>query len=177
MTRSLMLIILPIFFISHSHGSLHFIKSEAEYTSARIKHFPALFIFKAEWCPICTTIDRALTKISMLPEFQNIFFAIVDVEEIPFVREYEDIPGVPAFLFIKNQREVKREVGISKINTFIPSLKKKIAHLLLVDETHSLQAIETQVLAAYSRPSFFNYVTFFMSQPFEIDSDLRWIHL
>jgi len=73
--------------------------------------------FSAKWCGPCRMIAPYYAELSDKPEYKDITFAKVDVDEVEEAAQAYTVEAMPTFLFIKNGKEVdglERLTGASK---------------------------------------------------------------
>ncbi len=64
----------------------------------------------ASWCPHCTKMRPIFEELEK--EFGDRFsFAAFDVDESPELAEQLNVMSLPTFIFIKDKKEVRREMG------------------------------------------------------------------
>lgn len=72
--------------------------------------------FYADWCGPCKNLGKFLEKIKDQPEFKDIVFCKVDVDNSEFEQtcvKYK-VSGIPHVVFFKNSKEVETVVGFSE---------------------------------------------------------------
>lgn len=72
--------------------------------------------FYADWCGPCKNLGKFLDKIKDQPEFKDIVFCKVDVDNSEFENtcmKYK-VSGIPHVVFFKNSKEVETVVGFSE---------------------------------------------------------------
>jgi len=73
--------------------------------------------FSAKWCGPCRMIAPYYAELSEKPEYQNVKFAKVDVDEVEEAAQAYTVEAMPTFIFLKNGKEVdgvERLTGASK---------------------------------------------------------------
>lgn len=72
--------------------------------------------FTAKWCGPCRMIAPYYTELSANPDFANVTFTKVDVDEVEATAAEYSVEAMPTFVFIKNGVELKeaRLTGASK---------------------------------------------------------------
>ena len=72
---------------------------------------PSLLKFGADFCQPCKVLSKALGKIE--PQYPNVNFIHVDVEESPELAQEFQIANIPVMIFINGDGEiVNRKVGL-----------------------------------------------------------------
>lgn len=79
---------------------------------------PTLVEFAAEWCSVCTGIQKPLEEVSSDPEFSHVSFVQVDVDKCDGLCKERGIVGVPTFVYIHEGKEKIKETGVQKIEDF-----------------------------------------------------------
>ena len=70
-------------------------------------------MFSASWCNPCKQAKPVFEKISQ--ETPDAYFQIVDIDENRAMAEDFNITGVPTFMLIEDNEEVKRLVGAANV--------------------------------------------------------------
>lgn len=68
-----------------------------------------IMYFTAQWCSPCMQTRPIVESLNKETENPKIF--IIDADEVPQMMKDFEINGVPTFIFIKNEKEVRRETG------------------------------------------------------------------
>ena len=84
----------------------------------------SLVKFAAIWCAPCKVLSKTLNKIE--PEFTNIKFQEVDVDDYPDLAKEYKIRSVPTVIVFKDGEEVARLVG----NVMVDALRKTLRDAL-----------------------------------------------
>lgn len=67
--------------------------------------------FSAEWCSPCKVLAKTLERVE--PNYPNVNFIHVDVEESPELAQEFQIQNIPVMIFMKGNGEiVNRKVGL-----------------------------------------------------------------
>ncbi|KAI3376332.1 hypothetical protein L3Q82_016814, partial [Scortum barcoo] len=70
--------------------------------------------FTASWCGPCKMIGPEFDRLSKLPEYANVVFLKVDVDDGSDVSEHCKINCMPTFQFYKNGEKVDEFSGANK---------------------------------------------------------------
>ena len=68
-----------------------------------------VYYFTASWCPPCKMIGPIFEK--MAPEFTNIQFLKIDVDEVPEAAQKYGVRSVPTFMFVKDGQPGGEVIG------------------------------------------------------------------
>lgn len=72
-----------------------------------------LFKFEASWCGPCKMMQPQLDKLSMDPDFSEVEFERVDVDEEPTFARLNEVMSVPTILLATNEGyELYRTTGV-----------------------------------------------------------------
>jgi thioredoxin 1 len=80
----------------------------------------SLVKFAATWCAPCKTVASTIQKVQ--PEFEDVRFQEIDVDDVPELAQGYKIKSVPTVILFKDGAEITRLVGSVKID----SLRKAI---------------------------------------------------
>jgi thioredoxin 1 len=80
----------------------------------------SLVKFAATWCAPCKTVASTIQKVQ--PEFEDVRFQEIDVDDVPELAKGYKIKSVPTVILFKDGAEITRLVGSVKID----SLRKAI---------------------------------------------------
>ncbi len=94
------------------------VTSEAEYKRLSNNGRPTVVKFSANWCGVCNGVAKQYDEISSEPEFKDITFARLDIDELPDLSEKRGVTGVPTFVFFANGREKRCDVGVKNMGAF-----------------------------------------------------------
>jgi len=72
-----------------------------------------IVMFSASWCQPCRQAKPVFEKISK--ETPDAYFQIVDIDENRAMAQDFGVTGVPTFMLIENEEEVKRLVGAQNV--------------------------------------------------------------
>jgi thioredoxin 1 len=70
-------------------------------------------MFSSSWCAPCKQAKPIFEKISQ--EIPDAYFQIVDIDENRAMAQDYNVTGVPTFMLIENEEEVKRLVGAQNV--------------------------------------------------------------
>ena len=71
----------------------------AEFESFKQTNDLVLIDFWAEWCGPCRTMGPIIDKLA--PDFENVKFVRVNVDEVPEVAELFEVRSIPTFYMVK----------------------------------------------------------------------------
>jgi thioredoxin 1 len=81
--------------------------------------------FSASWCGACKTMKPLFEHVAR--EYANFVFASVDVDAHADIAQKYNITGIPAFIFIKEGKEVGRAIGAMDEASFKQLIQKYIS--------------------------------------------------
>lgn len=84
----------------------------------------SLVKFAATWCAPCKTVASTIQKVQ--PEFENINFQEIDVDDVPSLAKDYKIRSVPTVILFKDGAEVTRMVGAMKIDALRKVLRDAV---------------------------------------------------
>jgi len=108
------------------NASVKDISSEQEYEQIVSQGNPTLVEFAANWCGVCNRVKGAFEEISNDNEFANVNFVRVDIDQAQELRKKNGIVGVPSFLFIQNNSQLKESVGVKNLKSFNEDLRNDL---------------------------------------------------
>ncbi len=83
--------------------------------------------FYAPWCHTCQQIQKPFEQLSGEPEFRDkVAFAQIDMEKHKQLSKKYAIVGVPTFVYFKQGKKVKQEMGIHNMAQFKDELRSTI---------------------------------------------------
>jgi thioredoxin 1 len=91
-------------------ASLITIKNVEDFFNVIQSNRPTLVIFSSEGCPACQLLKAPLQKVIDNPEFKDIAFIIVDVDQQKTLAQEYHIRSIPTLLFIQANMK-KNEIG------------------------------------------------------------------
>ncbi|OTA69090.1 putative thioredoxin G6G8.7 [Hypoxylon sp. EC38] len=103
--------------------TVHNIQTADEFKKAIKEHKVVLVDAFATWCGPCKAIAPILTKHSNDEQFKEIFFAKIDVDDLPELAQELGITAMPTFLLFKDGEQADKLVGANP-NTLVEILKK-----------------------------------------------------
>ena len=68
-----------------------------------------VYYFTASWCPPCKMIGPIFEK--MAPEFTNVQFLKIDVDEVPEAAQKYSVRSVPTFMFVNDGLRAGEVIG------------------------------------------------------------------
>ena len=80
-------------------------------SAATLKQGNVIVKFSAEWCGPCKTSKQPFTNLSNDPEFANVQFIHVDIDQGKAVTDEYGVQGIPTFVYIRDGKEVTRHSG------------------------------------------------------------------
>jgi thioredoxin 1 len=86
----------------------------------------SLVKFAATWCAPCKTVTSTIQKIQ--PEFENISFQEVDVDDIPSLAKDYKIRSVPTVIVFKDGEEYTRVLGALKVDALRKILREAVKY-------------------------------------------------
>lgn len=78
--------------------------------------------FWATWCGPCKAYEPIIDK--LVKEFDSVKFYSIDIDEAPELAEEFKIKSLPTVIFLKDQEEIDRVLGLSKIKPLRSKLKE-----------------------------------------------------
>ncbi|OTA93722.1 hypothetical protein M434DRAFT_395397 [Hypoxylon sp. CO27-5] len=103
--------------------TVHNIQTADEFKQAIKDHKVVLVDAFATWCGPCKAIAPILAKHSNDEQFKEIFFAKIDVDDLPELAQELGITAMPTFLLFKDGEQADKLVGANP-NTLVEILKK-----------------------------------------------------
>lgn len=70
--------------------------------------------FEASWCGPCKRLTPIVAKLA--EDFPQTKFLVVDVDAVPELKTIYNIKSVPTLVFLKDNTEVQRVIGMSLID-------------------------------------------------------------
>ncbi|OVA12019.1 Thioredoxin [Macleaya cordata] len=68
--------------------------------------------FTATWCGPCKFFEP--TMIELASKFPDVIFVKIDVDELPELANEFRVTAIPAFVLIKEGKEIDKVVGVNK---------------------------------------------------------------
>lgn len=87
----------------------------------------SMVFFHASWCSKCANQRNAVEAVSVLQEFNSIFFGEVEFDDHQDVVNQFNVQGFPTIVFYKNGQEMSRMTGE---NNTIEQISDKIRELM-----------------------------------------------
>lgn len=87
----------------------------------------SMVFFHASWCSKCANQRNAVEAVSVLQEFNSIFFGEVEFDDHQNVVNQFNVEGFPTIIFYKNGAEMSRMTGE---NNTIEQISDKIRELM-----------------------------------------------
>lgn len=84
----------------------------------------SLVKFAATWCAPCKTVASTIKKVQ--PEFENIRFQEVDVDDVPSLAKDYKIRSVPTVIVFKDGAEYTRVMGALKVDALRKILRDAV---------------------------------------------------
>ncbi|KAI0120374.1 thioredoxin-domain-containing protein [Hypoxylon sp. NC0597] len=105
--------------------TVHNIQTADEFKQAIKDHKVVLLDAFATWCGPCKAIAPILAKHSNDEQFKEIYFAKIDVDDLPELAQELGITAMPTFLLFKDgQAEPAEKLVGANPNTLVEILKK-----------------------------------------------------
>ncbi|KAI1809800.1 thioredoxin-like protein [Poronia punctata] len=96
--------------------TVHNIATEAEFDET-VKKYPVVLVDAfATWCGPCKAIAPLIVKMSEEERFKDVFFAKIDVDELPQLSQKLGITAMPTFVAFKDGKLVEEKVVGAKPN-------------------------------------------------------------
>lgn len=87
---------------------------------------PAVVKFGSDWCQPCKVMDKTLERLE--PNYPNVKFLHIDVEESPELTEMFHISNIPVTLFISAGGEnYERKVGLLPEKGIVAEIEKLLS--------------------------------------------------
>jgi thioredoxin 1 len=116
----------PIFFSIYSSARVVDVLNKNQFNEVIKKTGPTIVEFSASWCGVCQAVKRPFEQIALEPEFKNVTFARVDVDQHPNLSKENNIMGVPTFVYLENGNKVNQEIGVINTDSFDKSLRSNL---------------------------------------------------
>ncbi|KFA49125.1 hypothetical protein S40293_07082 [Stachybotrys chartarum IBT 40293] len=91
--------------------TVHNIQSYQDYKDTLSAHPNVLIDFYATWCGPCKVIAPLLVQHSNEETFKDVYFAKVDIEEVPDLATELGIRAMPTLVLFKNGEKLEETVG------------------------------------------------------------------
>lgn len=121
------LLLVSMLQICNTFGKTTEITSLAQLEDLKNKNPHLVLKFHATWCPACNDIKPLFDTVANKAEFDHILFADIDVDKNRDASSKYEVSSIPAFIYIKDQKEVDKEVGGRK--DFEVYISKKLTDL------------------------------------------------
>lgn len=95
-----------------AHAKVQHVNTTAEFDSILKNNNFVVAKFGAEWCGPCRAAKPKYERVS--DQFKDIIFIDIDVDKNEAIANRYDISGIPAFIYFKNGKEVRRHSGGSE---------------------------------------------------------------
>ena len=99
------------------------ISNEEEYAKALKSSDRLIVKFYADWCSVCSGIQKPFDEIASEPEFDHVNFVQVDVDKLDSVSKQNGIVGVPTFVYVENGAKKIEEIGVQNMPAFKENLR------------------------------------------------------
>jgi len=109
------------------------VNEEADYEEVLNGSQPVAVEFAATWCGVCNKVKATFEEVSEEPEFQNVAFVRVDIDNARELSKKNGIVGVPSFLYIKNGQQKHERVGVKGVNTFKEDFRNELRSVFSSD--------------------------------------------
>lgn len=139
------------------HASMISITSEEDFNKIVESNAPSVILYSAEWCGACTAIKEPLQKVVDNPEFQNITFAKVDIDQNPILARNQKLEdkGIPTLSFIQGKLQINETTGVpNNPEETISAEIRKAFHMNAPEGTESTEQTSTSSQDA-AQSSFF----------------------
>jgi thioredoxin 1 len=125
------------------------ITSEDEYKRLANNGRPTVVKFSANWCGVCNGVAKQYEEISSEPEFENITFARLDIDELPELSEKRGVTGVPTFVFFANGKEKRCDVGVKNMGAFKEHFRRCLRETFMTPEKSSKNVLNNDSAEAW----------------------------
>jgi thioredoxin 1 len=110
------------------------INTEESYNALLKEKKPALIQFSAEWCGVCQGVKKPFEEIAEEPEFKNITFARVNIDDLQEVSQQSGIMGIPTFIYTKDGKTSDKTVGVRSMLAFKDEMRDSIRKNFMTEE-------------------------------------------
>lgn len=142
--RNMMLITASIQAI---HASIISITSEEDFNKIVESNAPSVILFSADWCGACSALKEPFQEVVDNPEFQNITFAKVDIDQNPTLARKQKLEdkGIPTLSFIQGKLQINEMTGVpNKPQETISAEIRKAFHMQSPEGTESTEQAPTE---------------------------------
>mmetsp|Transcript_1483 Transcript_1483/g.1569 ORF Transcript_1483/g.1569 Transcript_1483/m.1569 type:complete len:107 (-) Transcript_1483:134-454(-) len=94
--------------------SFHEVKTKAELEPLLSQGKLVVIDFSATWCGPCRMIGPYFHDLANNPDFSNVIFVKVDVDESADIAEQYSVEAMPTFVYLKNGEVKDRLLGANK---------------------------------------------------------------
>lgn len=116
----------PLFLSFYSSARVVDVVNKNQFNEVIKKTGPTIVEFSASWCGVCQAVKRPFEQISLEPEFKNVTFARVDVDQHPNLSKEHNIMGVPTFVYLESGNKVNQEIGVINTDNFDQSFRSNL---------------------------------------------------
>ncbi|KAI1821663.1 thioredoxin-like protein [Xylaria intraflava] len=101
---------LRLFHSTPSNMTVHSIPTKKDFEEAVKTHSTVFVDAYATWCGPCKAISPLIAKMSEEERFKDVFFAKIDVDDLPDVSQELGITAMPTFVLFKDGKQVEEKV-------------------------------------------------------------------
>jgi thioredoxin 1 len=84
----------------------------------------SLVKFAATWCAPCKMVAITINKVQ--PEFENVKFQEIDIDDVPNLAKDYKIKNVPTVILFKDGEEITRVIGSFKVDALRKILRDAV---------------------------------------------------
>jgi thioredoxin 1 len=97
-------------------GKVHELHSVDNFNTILSNNSMIIIDFYAKWCGPCKSISPKIDELSVQSKYQNIYFAKVDVDNVPDLANNYNVQSLPTFMAFKNGKFLGETKGANYDN-------------------------------------------------------------